>query len=123
MMPISVCMQGVRSLGIMGHILSSGSGRGRISFYDLRASAYISVRPEALSRPASAQSTSAHPVSDDSDGELYTFNEESDAERYYSSIQRAVRRQTALRDYDNPMQRGCYLQTGHGWLDHNYVYM
>lgn len=107
----------------MGHILSSGSGRGRISFYDLRASTYISVRPEALSRPASAQSTNAHHLSEDSEEELYSFDEESEAERYYSSIHRAVRRQTAWGEYDNPMQRGCYLQTGHGWLDHNYVYM
>ncbi|KAL3151622.1 hypothetical protein ABBQ38_012613 [Trebouxia sp. C0009 RCD-2024] len=43
--------QGVRSVGIMDNILSSGSGRGRIAFFDLRASAYISVQQEALSRP------------------------------------------------------------------------
>lgn len=35
----------------MDNILSSGSGRGRIAFFDLRASAYISVQQEALSRP------------------------------------------------------------------------
>ncbi|DBA89572.1 TPA: hypothetical protein ACH3X2_004473 [Trebouxia sp. C0005] len=45
--------QGVRSLGIMDNILSSGSGRGRIAFFDLRANDYISVQPEALSRPQS----------------------------------------------------------------------
>ncbi|KAL0027315.1 hypothetical protein WJX77_012210 [Trebouxia sp. C0004] len=45
--------QGVRSLGIMDNILSSGSGRGRIAFFDLRANDYVSVQPEALSRPQS----------------------------------------------------------------------
>ena len=44
-------MQGVRSVGIMDRILSSGSGRGRIAFFDLRANDYISVQQEALSRP------------------------------------------------------------------------
>lgn len=44
-------MQGVRSVGIMDRILSSGSGRGRIAFFDLRAHDYISVQQEALSRP------------------------------------------------------------------------
>ena len=103
----------------MGHTLSAGSGRGRISFYDMRANNYISVRPEALSRPASAQPL---PSSSDSEEELYSFTEESEAERFY--IQRAVRARAALgAEWDNPMQRGCYLQTGHGWLDHNYVYM
>ncbi len=43
----------MRSLGIMDNILSSGSGRGRIAFFDLRANDYISVQPEALSRPQS----------------------------------------------------------------------
>ena len=37
----------------MDNILSSGSGRGRIAFFDLRANDYISVQPEALSRPQS----------------------------------------------------------------------
>lgn len=44
-------MQGVRSVGIMDRILSSGTGRGRIAFFDLRANDYISVQQEALSRP------------------------------------------------------------------------
>ena len=44
-------VQGVRSVGIMDRILSSGSGRGRIAFFDLRAHDYISVQQEALSRP------------------------------------------------------------------------
>lgn len=44
-------MQGVRSVGIMDRILSSGSGRGRIAFFDLRANDYLSVQQEALSRP------------------------------------------------------------------------
>jgi len=43
----------VRSLGIMDNIRSSGSGRGRMAFFDLRANDYISVQPEALSRPQS----------------------------------------------------------------------
>ena len=38
-------------MGIMDRILSSGSGRGRIAFFDLRAHDYISVQQEALSRP------------------------------------------------------------------------
>ncbi|KAK9806147.1 hypothetical protein WJX72_003229 [[Myrmecia] bisecta] len=33
--------QGVRSINFLEHLLSCGSGRGRISFYDLRASKYI----------------------------------------------------------------------------------
>lgn len=37
----------------MDNILSSGSGRGRIAFFDLRANDYISVQQEALSRPQS----------------------------------------------------------------------
>ena len=44
-------LQGVRSVGIMDRILSSGTGRGRIAFFDLRANDYISVQQEALSRP------------------------------------------------------------------------
>lgn len=113
----------------MDHILSAGSGRGRISFYDMRASDYISVRPEALSRPVSAQTyhersdSEDYDDEEDSEGDMRIFNDESEAERYYNSIQRAVRRQPALQEWNNPMQRGCYLQTGHGWLDHNYVYM
>lgn len=35
----------------MDNILSSGSGRGHIAFYDVRAHDYISVQQEALSRP------------------------------------------------------------------------
>ncbi len=48
----------------MDHILSSGSGRGRIAFFDLRANDYISVQPEALSRPQSPvlQHPSASPT-------------------------------------------------------------
>ena len=44
-------VQGVRSVSIMDRILSSGSGCGRIAFFDLRAHDYISVQQEALSRP------------------------------------------------------------------------
>ncbi|EIE19636.1 WD40 repeat-like protein [Coccomyxa subellipsoidea C-169] len=34
---------GVRSLNFLDHLLSAGSGRGRVFFYDLRASAYLDL--------------------------------------------------------------------------------
>lgn len=43
----------MRSVEIVDHILSSGSGRGHISFFDLRANDYISVQqgPLQLQKP------------------------------------------------------------------------
>ncbi|KAK9827700.1 hypothetical protein WJX81_001747 [Elliptochloris bilobata] len=37
---------GVRSLCFLDHLLSCGTGRGRVSFYDLRASAWMDLDPE-----------------------------------------------------------------------------
>lgn len=34
---------GVRSLNFLDHLLSAGSGRGRLFFYDMRASAYLDL--------------------------------------------------------------------------------
>ena len=36
---------GVRSLSIQGHLLSSGSGRGQLAFWDLRAGRYLDLDP------------------------------------------------------------------------------
>lgn len=33
----------MRSLNFLDHLLSAGSGRGRVFFYDLRASAYLDL--------------------------------------------------------------------------------
>ncbi len=43
---------GVRSLTFLDHLLSCGSGRGRMFFFDLRASAYLELDP--LDAPAVA---------------------------------------------------------------------
>ncbi len=37
---------GVRSLCFLDHLLSCGTGRGRVSFYDLRASAWLDLDPD-----------------------------------------------------------------------------
>ena len=135
-------MQGVRSLGIMDHILSSGSGRGHIAFFDLRADDYISVQQEALSRPQSPighqhpghHAESWHNSIDDegdamglamqNDWQLGAFQPSG------HSFRRTLHRPSLL-DFD-PSQRQtyeygrpprCWLQTGSGWLDHNHVYM
>ena len=42
-------LAGVRSLAFMDHLLSCGSGRGRLFFFDLRANAYLDV--DAASAP------------------------------------------------------------------------
>ena len=36
---------GVRSLTFLDHLLSCGSGRGRMFFYDMRAAAYLELDP------------------------------------------------------------------------------
>lgn len=38
---------GVRSLNFLDHLLSCGSGQGKLFFYDLRASAYLDLNPVA----------------------------------------------------------------------------
>ncbi|BDA46679.1 DDB1- and CUL4-associated factor 12 [Coccomyxa sp. Obi] len=38
---------GVRSLNFLDHLLSCGSGQGKLFFYDLRASAYLDLSPVA----------------------------------------------------------------------------
>lgn len=38
---------GVRSLSFLDHLLSCGSGQGKLFFYDLRASAYLDLSPAA----------------------------------------------------------------------------
>lgn len=37
---------GVRSVSFQGHILTSGSGRGHLAFYDLRAARYLNLGPD-----------------------------------------------------------------------------
>ena len=125
----------------MDHILSSGSGRGRIAFFDLRANDYISVQPEALSRPPSP---AAHHVTD-SHTDVWGQNvDEDDTEGDDSDDVRDVRGevwqhlgfQPSARSFhrsvqiprlpifaSEPSRRDCFLQTGMGWLDHNHVYM
>lgn len=39
----AACAAGVRSLNFLDHLLTCGSGRGRVFFYDLRASAYLDL--------------------------------------------------------------------------------
>ena len=43
---------GVRSLGFMDHLLSCGSGHGRLFFYDLRAGAYLDMAASARGVPS-----------------------------------------------------------------------
>ena len=46
------CSAGVRSLAFRDHLLSSGSGHGKLSFFDLRANAYLQMEsPEGPSEP------------------------------------------------------------------------
>ena len=129
--------QGVRSIGIMDHILSSGSGRGRVAFYDLRVNDYISVQPEALSRPQSpsAQHSASHTLSDtcpedgDSDSSVNTDAETEDEGWRLSAFQPSaasiVHSMHMHRTPDLALgasRHSCFLQTGAGWLDHNHVY-
>ena len=58
-------MQGVRSVGIMDHILSSGTGRGRIAFFDLRANDYITVQQEALPQPQTTRAPQGYGYDED----------------------------------------------------------
>ena len=137
-------MQGVRSLGIMDHLLSSGSGRGRIAFFDLRANDYISVQPEALSRPQSPighqpsvhDGDSWHDSSDaESDGASLAIQDNWQLLAFQPaghSFRRTLQRPSALdfeplrhhtRDFGIPARHSLWLQTGAGWLDHNHVYM
>jgi len=44
-------MAGVRSLCFLDHLLSCGTGRGRVSFYDLRASAWLDLDPDPTTIP------------------------------------------------------------------------
>ena len=44
----------MRSLTFLDHLLSCGSGRGRMFFFDLRASAYLELDP--LDAPSAAPS-------------------------------------------------------------------
>ena len=129
-----VCGQGVRSIGIMDHILSSGSGRGRIAFYDLRANDYISVQPEALSRPQSpsAQHSASRTHSEtcledeDSDSSISTDAETDETDWQLSAFQPSGTTFTrTIQSQDvaiSPSRHSCFLQTGVGWLDHNHVY-
>ena len=39
---------GVRSLTLLEHLLTSGSGQGRVAFLDLRTMTYVPVRGERL---------------------------------------------------------------------------
>ena len=112
-------------MALMDNILSAGSGRGRVAFYDLRASKYLSVRPEPVSRPSSAQ-TQPQTLQEESDEEpwLDADNDETmtrDMAYYESSFRRAVSRASAPSTYQAPMQRGVYLQPGLGWLEENKV--
>ncbi|KAK9802066.1 hypothetical protein WJX73_010138 [Symbiochloris irregularis] len=43
--PSSDPHHGVRSLSIQGHLLSCGSGRGQLAFWDLRAGRYLELHP------------------------------------------------------------------------------
>lgn len=43
--PLVSCV-GVRSVSFQGHILTSGSGRGHLAFYDLRAARYLNLGPD-----------------------------------------------------------------------------
>lgn len=111
----------------MDNMLSAGSGRGRLAFYDLRASKYLSVRPEPVSRPSSAQ-TRAQTPQEESDEEPWLDGEDDatmtrDMAYYASSFRRAVSRASAPSTQQDPTQRGLYLQTGLGWLEENHVYL
>ena len=190
----------------MDNILSSGSGRGRIAFFDLRASAYISVQQEALSRPQTpippqschdedfyddslddydeyddrddfddldddfddvdevdevADVTESPAVNDSGDGgeaDQAEFDEEDDFEddveaeadadgsssplpRWYrperdplpdfrrhitgptTASSAVYHAQPQALDFGLTAQSNLWLQTGHGWLDQNHVYL
>lgn len=56
-------LTGVRSLTFLDHLLSCGSGRGRMFFFDLRASAYLELDPLDAPPVVVDHSASARPVS------------------------------------------------------------
>ena len=126
-------------MGIMDHLLSSGSGRGRLAFFDMRANDYISVQPEPLSCPQSPEAQNTHDddadeYSDDSLDDLDMAAEvegrhqrdwyyhPSHAHMGYAPPALSWRQQLPDLPGDSA-RRSCFLQAGSGWLDHNHVYL
>ena len=132
----------------MDHLLSSGSGRGRLAFFDMRANDYVTVQPEPLSCPQSPvvqrTGTNGHSLAfhddetpdDDeySDGSLNDTDMAAGIEArnhrdwfFQSNIgydPPALSWRQQLPELPGaPARRSCFLQAGSGWLDHNHVYL
>ena len=134
----------------MDHILTCGTGRGRMFFWDLRAQEYLPVWPEALSPaqtpvPCPTSFSNTDPWHDDSEADYSDTDEEEEPYDYMDMLATTgtlppwARSPQPFQPYDvppyvvpmpwseppgNEVARRCrYLQTGMGWLDHDHVYM
>jgi WD repeat-containing protein 40A len=127
---------GIRSLCISNDLVSFGTGKGKIAFFDLRASKFLSIDTEPgeeiSPRPSTPGSTvhqaGQRGAGSGEDSLVVRLQSRPEAARDTSLLFRLMRHEfyedeEQQLDVFPPPKPGYYLQTGPGWVQENATYL